>query len=203
MWRDGLEKLKTGDVEDLSRRAKDVLSSHNLVLVGLMGAGKSVIGKLLAEYTGLPFVDSDDEIVKAAQMSVNEIFESYGEPEFRALEARVVRRVLDGGPQIVSTGGGAFMNEETRRNILQNSLSVWLRADFDVLWNRVSKRTTRPLLKQPNPKQILKDLMAERYPVYEQADLTVQSQNVPKWDVASRVLETIIENAQLVDQKFG
>lgn len=203
MWSDGLEKLRTSNVEDLSRRAKDVLSSHNLVLVGLMGAGKSVIGKLLAEQTGLPFVDSDDEIVKAAQMSVNEIFESYGEPEFRALEARVVRRVLGGGPQIVSTGGGAFMHEQTRQNILQNSLSVWLRADFDVLWNRVSKRTTRPLLKQPNPKQILKDLMDERYPVYEQADLTVQSQNVPKWEVASRVLETIIENANVVDRKFG
>lgn len=198
-----MENVKTSEFEDLARQARNVLSSHNLVLVGLMGAGKSVIGKLLAEHTGLPFIDSDDEIVKAAQMSINEIFESYGEPEFRALEARVVRRVLEGGPQIVSTGGGAFMNSETRQNILQNSLSLWLQADFDVLWNRVSKRTTRPLLQQPNPKQILRDLMAERYPIYEQADLMVQSQNVPKLDVVARVLETIIENANLIDHKFG
>lgn len=198
-----MEKIRTKEFTDLSRQARHVLSSHNLVLVGLMGAGKSVIGKLLAEQTGLPFVDSDDEIVAAAQMPITEIFESYGEPEFRALEARVVRRVLASGPQIVSTGGGAFMHEQTRQNILQNSLSIWLRADFDVLWNRVAKRTTRPLLQQPNPKQVLKDLMDVRYPVYEQADLTVQSQNVPKYDVVARVLETIIENAKIIDQKFG
>lgn len=183
--------------------AKHVLGGHNLVLVGLMGAGKSVIGKLLAEQTQLPFVDCDDEIVAAAQMPITEIFEAYGEAEFRSLEARVVRRVLSDGPQIVSTGGGAFMNAQTRDNILQNSLSLWLKADFDVLWNRVSKRTTRPLLQQPNPKKILRDLMAERYPVYGQADLTVLSENVPKLEVVRRTLETISDHADLITEKFG
>lgn len=198
-----MDNPNTDKLGELAARANAVLGGQNLVLVGLMGAGKSVIGKLLAEQTGMPFVDSDDEIVAAAQMPITEIFAAYGEPEFRSLEARVVRRVLEGGPQIVSTGGGAFMNAQTRDNILQNSVSLWLKADFDVLWNRVSKRTTRPLLQQPNPKQVLRDLMNERYPVYEQADLIVQSENVPKLDVVRRALEVIADSQDIVMRKFG
>jgi shikimate kinase len=186
-----LNPVEETDLKQAGEAVCEVLSQQNLVLVGLMGAGKSVIGKLLAHYTGLPFVDTDDEIVAAAQMPITEIFAQYGEPEFRALESRVVRRVLLEGPQIVSTGGGAFMNDETRENILQNSLSLWLKADFDVLWARVSKRTTRPLLQQPNPQKILQDLMNERYPIYGQADISVQSRNIPKQNVALDVMNAI------------
>lgn len=186
-----MNPVEETDLKQAGEAVCEVLSQQNLVLVGLMGAGKSVIGKLLAHYTGLPFVDTDDEIVAAAQMPITEIFAQYGEPEFRALESRVVRRVLLEGPQIVSTGGGAFMNDETRENILQNSLSLWLKADFDVLWARVSKRTTRPLLQQPNPQKILQDLMNERYPIYGQADISVQSRNIPKQNVALDVMNAI------------
>lgn len=186
-----MNPVEETDLKQAGEAVCEALSQQNLVLVGLMGAGKSVIGKLLAHYTGLPFVDTDDEIVAAAQMPITEIFAQYGEPEFRALESRVVRRVLLEGPQIVSTGGGAFMNDETRENILQNSLSLWLKADFDVLWARVSKRTTRPLLQQPNPQKILQDLMKERYPIYGQADISVQSRNIPKQNVALDVMNAI------------
>ena len=186
-----MNPVEETDLKQAGQAVCEALSQQNLVLVGLMGAGKSVIGKLLAHYSGLPFVDTDDEIVAAAQMPITEIFAHYGEPEFRALESRVVRRVLLEGPQIVSTGGGAFMNDETRENILQNSLSLWLKADFDVLWGRVSKRTTRPLLQQPNPQKILQDLMNERYPIYGQADISVQSRNIPKQNVALDVMNAI------------
>jgi shikimate kinase len=197
-----LNPVEETDLKQAGEAVCEALSQQNLVLVGLMGAGKSVIGKLLAHYTGLPFVDTDDEIVAAAQMPITEIFAQYGEPEFRALESRVVRRVLLEGPQIVSTGGGAFMNDETRENILQNSLSLWLKADFDVLWARVSKRTTRPLLQQPNPQKILQDLMNERYPIYGQADISVQSRNIPKQNVALDVMNAIRNSSKNEDKKL-
>lgn len=193
--------ISDSQLMEAGQAARSALGDKNLVLVGLMGAGKSVIGRMLAESAGLPFVDTDDEIVAAAQMPITDIFAQYGEPEFRSLEARVVRRVLQEGPHIVSTGGGAFINDNIRENILQTSLSLWLKADFDVLWQRVSRRTTRPLLQQPNPKKVLRDLMDERYPVYQKADLAVQSRNVPKQQVVFEVADAIANARKIIDTK--
>ncbi len=196
-----LAAVSESKLKEAGEAARLALGDRNLVLVGLMGAGKSVIGKLLAQYTGLPFVDTDDEIVAAAQMPITEIFAQYGEPEFRALESRVVKRVLQEGPQIVSTGGGAFMNDETRENILQSALSLWLNADYDVLWARVSKRSTRPLLQQPNPQKILRDLMDERYPIYRLADISVKSRNAPKQNVAFDAAKMIEKSGDIIATK--
>ena len=200
-WSVQLAAVSESKLKEAGDAARLALGDRNLVLVGLMGAGKSVIGKLLAQYTGLPFVDTDDEIVAAAQMPITEIFAQYGEPEFRALESRVVKRVLQDGPQIVSTGGGAFMNDETRENILQSALSLWLNADYDVLWARVSKRSTRPLLQQPNPQKILHDLMEERYPIYCLADVSIKSRNAPKQNVAYDAAKVIEKSGDIIATK--
>lgn len=177
----------------LGERAKAALGKRNLVLVGLMGAGKSAIGRLVAQQLGLPFIDTDTEIERVSRMSISELFAAYGEEEFRALETRVIKRLLRTGPRVVSTGGGAFINEKTRKHIERGGLSVWLNADLDVLWERVNKRDHRPLLKTENPKQTLKDLMDKRYPVYGLADITVQSRDVRKEVIANEVLTSVIE----------
>ncbi|MEP3439366.1 MAG: shikimate kinase [Hoeflea sp.] len=171
--------------------ARRVLGRRNLVFVGLMGAGKSAIGRLVAQMLDIPFVDSDHEIERVSRMSIPELFEAYGEPEFRALEARVIKRLLKTGPRVLSTGGGAFMNDASRTMMLANGLSVWLKADLDVLWTRVSKRETRPLLKTVNPRQTLSDLLDQRYPVYAQADLTVQSRDEAKETIAAEAIAAI------------
>ena len=145
--------------EVLIEQAKAALGRRNLVFVGLMGAGKSAIGRLTAAALGVPFVDSDHEIERVSRMTISELFAAYGEDEFRALEARVIKRLLHSGPRVVSTGGGAYINERTRKHIKRHGLSVWLNAELDVLWERVNKRDTRPLLKTENPKQTLEGLM--------------------------------------------
>ena len=177
----------------LGERAKAALGKRNLVLVGLMGAGKSAIGRIVAQQLGLSFVDTDTEIERVSRMSISELFAAYGEEEFRALETRVIKRLLRTGPRVVSTGGGAFINEKTRKQIERGGLSVWLNADLDVLWERVNKRDHRPLLKTENPKQTLKDLMDKRYPIYALADITVQSRDVRKEVIANEVLTAVIE----------
>ena len=177
----------------LGERAKAALGKRNLVLVGLMGAGKSAIGRIVAQQLGLSFVDTDTEIERVSRMSISELFAAYGEEEFRALETRVTKRLLRTGPRVVSTGGGAFINEKTRKQIERGGLSVWLNADLDVLWERVNKRDHRPLLKTENPKQTLKDLMDKRYPIYALADITVQSRDVRKEVIANEVLTSVIE----------
>jgi shikimate kinase len=155
------------------------LGRRSLVLVGMMGAGKSSVGRKLAARLGLPFVDADAEIELAAGMSISDIFDKHGEPYFRAGEARVIARLLDGGPQVLATGGGAYMNAETRAAIAQKGISVWLKADFEVLMKRVKRRSTadRPML-QGDPAQRIRQLMDERYPVYAEADVTVESREV-------------------------
>jgi shikimate kinase len=182
--------------DSLQDSARAALGSRNLILVGLMGAGKSSIGRLVASLLGIPFIDADAEIERVSRMTISELFAAYGEEEFRALETRVMKRLLKGGPRVVSTGGGAFINERTRRHIKRGGLSIWLKADLDVLWERVNKRDTRPLLKTENPKQTLENLMNARYPIYAEADLTVLSRDVHKDVIAKEVLAAIIDANQ-------
>lgn len=177
--------------ETLVAQAKAALGKRNLVFIGLMGAGKSAIGRLTASTLGLPFVDSDHEIERVSRMTVAELFAAYGEAEFRALETRVIKRLLRSGPRVISTGGGAYINERTRRLVRKGGLTVWLKADLDVLWERVNKRDTRPLLKTANPKKTLEDLMLARYPVYAEADLTVMSRDVSKEAMVDEVLKAL------------
>ncbi len=183
--------LNAGD--SLKDRARAALGSRNLILVGLMGAGKSSVGRIVAHQLGIPFVDSDAEIERVSRMTISELFAAYGEEEFRALETRVMKRLLKNGPRVVSTGGGAFINNRTRKHIKKGGLSIWLKADLDVLWERVNKRDTRPLLKTENPKQTLENLMNARYPIYAEADVTVLSRDVRKEVMADEVLKAVIE----------
>ncbi|WHO73976.1 shikimate kinase [Rhizobium sp. BT03] len=179
--------------DSLKDRARAALGSRNLILVGLMGAGKSAVGRIVASQLGIPFIDSDHEIERVSRMTIPELFAAYGEEEFRALETRVMKRLVRSGPRVVSTGGGAFINERTRRHIKKGGVSVWLKADLDVLWERVNKRDNRPLLKTENPRQTLEGLMNARYPIYAQADLTVLSRDVRKEIMADEVLQALIE----------
>ena len=176
----------------LAEQARAALGRRNLIFIGLMGAGKSVIGRLVAQQLSLPFIDTDVEIERVSRMTISELFASYGEPEFRALETRVIERLLKGGPRVISTGGGAFINERTRGVIKRGGVSVWLRADLEVLWERVNKRDHRPLLKTENPKQTLENLMNQRYPIYAESDLTVESRDVRKETVANEVLAAVV-----------
>jgi shikimate kinase len=175
----------------LGEKARAALGRRNIVFVGLMGAGKSAIGRSVAQQLRIPFVDTDDEIERVSRMTISELFASYGEDEFRALETRVIKRLLRGGPKVVSTGGGAFINENTRRHIKRGGVSLWLKADLEVLWERVNKRDHRPLLKTENPKATLAALMEKRYPVYCEADITIESRDVRKDIIATEVLEAI------------
>ena len=177
----------------LAERAKLVLGKRNLVFIGLMGAGKSAIGRLTAQALGIPFVDSDHEIERVSRMTISDLFARYGEDEFRALETRVLKRLLRSGPRVVSTGGGAYINERSRRQIKKGGLTVWLNAELDVLWERVNKRDTRPLLKTENPRQTLENLMNARYPIYAEADLTVLSRDVRKETMVEDVLTAVID----------
>ena len=176
------------------------LGTRSIVLVGMMGCGKTSAGRRLAERLGLPFVDADHEIEAAHQMTIAEIFARYGEPYFRDGERRVMARLLASGPNVVATGGGAFMNEQTRGRIADSGISVWLRAEFDVLMKRVRRRPTRPLLQNPDPEGTLRRLMDERYPVYAGANVTVETRDAHFDAVVEdvmRALENYVEaNAQ-------
>jgi shikimate kinase len=155
------------------------LGRRSVVLVGMMGAGKSTIGRRLAARLHLPFLDADTEIELAhAGMTIPEIFAAHGEPYFRDGEARVIARLLDGGPSVVATGGGAFMREETRQRIRDRAVSVWLKADADTIMKRVKRRADRPLLQTADPAATIARLIEERHPVYEGADITVASRDV-------------------------
>jgi shikimate kinase len=169
------------------------LGSRSVVLVGMMGAGKSSIGRKLAFTLNIPFVDADTEIEAAAAMSIPEIFASRGEPDFRAGEARVIARLLEGGPQVLATGGGAFMREDTRRTIGAKGVSIWLKADYEVLVRRIKRRTDRPLLKTDNPAATMKALIEERYPVYALADITVASREVPHETIVGEIISALGE----------
>ncbi|RWC96733.1 MAG: shikimate kinase [Mesorhizobium sp.] len=167
------------------------LGTRSIVFVGLMGAGKTAIGRKVAAMLSLPFIDSDQEIESVSRMTVPELFERYGETEFRALEQRVILRLLENGPQVLSTGGGAFMNAQTREAIAGHGVSVWLKAELDLLMERVSKKQNRPLLKSPDPRAVLERLMGERYPVYATSDVTVPTRDDRKEVIAAEVVAAL------------
>lgn len=182
--------LSSAETEALARRI-----DRPVVLVGLMGVGKSSVGRKLASLLHLPFVDADEEIERAAQMSISEIFAQFGEPYFRDGERRVIARLIErsGQPKIIATGGGAFVNPETRRLILEKAIAVWLDSDLDVLVERVGRRDSRPLLRNGNPREILARLKAEREPAYAEAPIHVMSSSGPQGRTIVRVLKGIAE----------
>ncbi|MDP4595138.1 MAG: shikimate kinase, partial [Beijerinckiaceae bacterium] len=165
------------------------LAGRSIILVGIMGSGKSSVGRRLAARLGLGFSDADIEIESAAGMSINEIFAQHGEPYFRDGERRVINRLLKQRQMVLATGGGAFMNEQTRAAIARSGISVWLKAEHDVLMRRVRKRANRPLLQSPDPDKVMQDLMDERYPVYATADITVISGDGPHDKAVDAVLD--------------
>lgn len=175
---------------------RDRLKDRVVVFVGLMGAGKTAIGKRVAQLLGLPFVDSDHEIEAASRMTIPELFETYGEPEFRALEQRVIERLLREGSCVVSTGGGAFMNAQTRSAIAARGVSLWLKAELDLLMERVGRNQNRPLLRNPDPRGVMRRLMEERYPVYAEADITVETRDARREIIADEALQALADHLQ-------
>jgi shikimate kinase len=184
----------TSSAGAFSSREADIvaaLGQRMLVLVGMMGAGKSTVGRRLAARLRLPFADADTEIEAAAGMSIPEIFEIHGEPYFRDGEVRVIARLLEGGPAVLATGGGALMREETRRRIKEKGISVWLKADADVILRRVKRRADRPLLQTADPAATIERFIAEREPVYQHADLTIWSRDVPHEKIVEECLDAL------------
>ena len=183
------------------------LGDRSIVLVGMMGVGKSSVGRRLATRLAIPFVDADAEIEKAAGMSIADIFARHGEAYFRSGEARVIARLLESGPQVLATGGGAFINADTRALIKLKGVSIWLRAEVDVLLRRTGKRRNdRPLLQTADPAETLRELLAEREPTYALADLTVQSREVAHDAIVSdtlTALDAFLKDAALPQAKAG
>jgi shikimate kinase len=178
-------------IPELAKSIRERLGHRSIVLVGLMGAGKSTVGKKLAAMVELPFFDADHEIEKVSTMTIPELFEAYGEAEFRDLERRVIARMLEDGPIVLATGGGAYMNDQTRQAIASEGISLWLKAELDVLMGRVVRKQNRPLLKNDNPRGVMERLMSERYPVYALADLTINSREEKKEIIALEAMQAI------------
>jgi len=183
---------KQTDFNEKADMVRQLLGAKVVVLVGLMGAGKSTVGRKVATMLNLPFKDADNEIESAARMSVPELFDAYGEAEFRDLERRVILRLLEDGPMVLATGGGAYMNAETREAIAANGVSIWLNAELDVLMDRVSRRQNRPLLKNDDPRGVMQRLMNERYPVYALADVHAMTRDDKKEVIAGELIDVLI-----------
>jgi len=169
------------------------LGDRSIVLVGMMGAGKSSVGRRLANRLGIPFVDADCEIEARAAMTIPEYFERHGEQNFRSGEARVIANLLQQGSQVLATGGGAFMHADTRAAIQRHGVAVWLKADYEVLLRRVRRRSDRPMLKTANPAETLKELLAVRDPVYALADVTVWSREVPHETIVNEAIAALVD----------
>jgi shikimate kinase len=178
---------RNGPAQDIRAR----LGDRAIVLVGLMGAGKTTVGRRLATRLNLPFSDADVEIETAAGMPISDIFAIYGEPAFRDGERRVIARLLEEGPRVLATGGGAFMNPETRARIAASGVSVWLKVDHETLMRRVRRRSNRPLLANPDPEGTMRRLIAERYPIYAEANVTVESHDMPHDRVVAQVVKAL------------
>ncbi|MGZ8390401.1 MAG: shikimate kinase [Rhodoplanes sp.] len=186
-----LSLRKLTELTPLPTALAAALGMRSIVLVGMMGAGKSSIGRRLAKKLDLPFVDADAEIELAAGMPITDIFEHHGEEYFRSGEARVIARLLEQGRRVLATGGGAFMNPATRDLIGAKGISVWLKAEPDVLLRRIRRRSDRPLLRTPDPEATLKRLIEERYPVYTEADVTIHSRDVPHEIIVDEIIGAV------------
>ena len=178
-------------IQDEISETRDHLGKRAIVLVGLMGAGKSSVGRRLAEKLDIPFVDADHEIEVAAGKSISEIFADHGEDYFREGERRVIMRLLDNGKQVLATGGGAYMNSESRERIRDLGISIWLKADLALLLKRVAKRNDRPLLREEDPRKVLKHLIDLRYPVYALSDVQVESRDVQHGQMVNDVIRAL------------
>lgn len=188
----GLAERKKEKKERRLASIREALGSRSIVLIGLMGAGKTAVGKRLAARLDLPFIDADSEIELAAGETISEIFTEHGEPYFRSGEAKVIARLLGGGPEVLATGGGAYMDARTRANIKAEGISVWLKAELPLLLHRVRRRDNRPLLAAGTPDVVMRELMKKRYPVYAGADITVESRDVPHDVIVSDVVEALV-----------
>lgn len=176
---------------ELAHSIRQSLGARSIVMIGLMGAGKTSIGKRLAASLDMPFNDADQEIERAAGKSINEIFAEYGESYFRDGERRVIARLLNDGPKVLATGGGAYMNAETRARVAEQGVSIWLRADLDTLMARVARRDNRPLLKSQNPRAVMEKLIGDRYPVYAQADIVIESRDVTHELIVEEIVQAL------------
>lgn len=187
------EKAMSADTDSLDNpgRNEAPYARRTIALVGLMGAGKSTVGRRLADVLGRKFYDSDVEIEKAAGLSISDIFSIHGEAEFRRGEHKVLARLLDEAPHVLATGGGAYLDPETRKLLREKAVTVWLNADLETIWKRVSRRDTRPLLRAPDPKAVLTRLFEEREPIYSLADLSVASQDGPHQDTVRTILKAL------------
>ncbi|MGD9501225.1 MAG: shikimate kinase [Methyloceanibacter sp.] len=186
-----LTESKKDDRQAGAAWIRDALGPRSIVLIGLMGAGKTAVGKRLASRLELPFVDADSEIEAAAGATISEIFAEHGEAYFRQGERKVIARLLESGPQVLATGGGAYMDPGTRASIKAHGVSVWLKADLKVLLKRVGRRDNRPLLAAGDPAEVMKRLMDKRYPVYAEADVTVESRDVPHDVMVGTVIDAL------------
>jgi shikimate kinase len=188
---------------ELALSIRQSLGSRSIVMIGLMGAGKTAIGKRLAAWLDMPFSDADQEIEKAAGKTINDIFAENGETYFRDGERRVIARLLAEGPKVLATGGGAFMNPETRARIGVAGVSIWLRADIDTLMSRVMRRDNRPLLKAPDPRGIMERLIGERYPVYALADIAIESRDIPHEMIVEEIVGALRACEKLARPAIG
>jgi shikimate kinase len=185
-------KLQEAALAERARAIRSALGTRSLVMVGLMGCGKTSVGRRMSVALELPFVDADEEIEAAAGKTINEIFADHGEAHFRDGERKVIARLLHQGPQILATGGGAYMNAETRQNIRNSGISIWLRADLPLLMRRVMRRDNRPLLKNADPEGRMRDLMTERYPIYAEADVIADSREVPHDIIVEEIIDLLL-----------
>ena len=179
------------DAAELRQQAANIAPDRTIVLVGLMGAGKTTIGRRLAQALALPFADADDAIAAAAGRSIEDIFAERGECEFRRGERQVIARMLEGVPHVLATGGGAFIDARTRALVKEKAISIWLKAPLDVLMKRVARRDHRPLLKEDDPRAVMQRLMDERYPIYAEADLTIETGSGPHNSAVTAILTAL------------
>ena len=175
----------------VATQVRDALGRRSIVMIGLMGCGKTSVGRRIAQQLGLPFVDADEAIEQAAGKTIKEIFDDHGEAYFRDGERRVIARLLRSAPQVLATGGGAYMNAETRAAIANAGVAVWLKAELPLLMRRVLKRSNRPLLQAANPEEVMRGFMASRYPIYAEAPVTIESRDVPHDAMAAVVIEAL------------
>jgi shikimate kinase len=200
MMRFGLGSKKEDARVEAIRRIRASLGPRSIVLVGMPGSGKSAVGRRLAVQLELAFVDADEEIEQAAGKPIMDIFKEHGEAYFRDGERKVIARLLTSGPQVLATGGGAFMVPETRQNIRRSGISIWLKAELPLLLRRVSRRNTRPLL-QADPEGAMRALMEARYPVYETADIAVESRDLPHDAIVGEIVDALAESPHLTESR--